>query len=138
MRALIALLLVASCATAPALTPAERVAGCWIDRVGDNDAVTMRWLPGAAGALNGDLLRYSSAGAGGRESYVLRQTAEAWALCETTEGSGGACWNVAEGQTGSLEGGRAFIDAHGERLRIAILDGGGERVLFQGRRDGCD
>jgi len=138
MRALIALLLVAACATSPPPPPSQRVHGCWIDRVGDNDAVTMRWLPNAAGEFNGDLLRYSSAGAGGRETYVLRQTAEAWNLCETTEGSAGACWPVAEGASGSLEGGRAFIDAHGERLRIAILDGGGERVLFQGRRDGCD
>lgn len=138
MRALFALVLMASCATSPPATPYERVAGCWIDRVGDNDAVTMRWLPGAGGELNGDLLRYTSAGAGGREMYVLRQTAIAWTLCETTEGAAGTCWNVAQGESGSLEGGRAFIDAHGDRLRIAILDGGSERVLFQGRRDGCD
>ena len=138
MRALVALVALASCATTPPLAPDERVAGCWIARGDGGDAVTMRWLPGAAGEVNGDLLRYTSAGAGGRESYVLRQTAIAWTLCETTEGGAGACWAVAQAESGSLEGGRAFSDAHGERLRIAILDGGGERVLFQGRRDGCD
>jgi len=138
MRVLVALVLLASCATAPPTTPSERVAGCWIARGEGGDAVTMRWLPGPAGTLNGDLLRYTSAGASGREAYVLREGAGAWTLCETTEGSAGACWTVAQSESGSLEGGRAFIDAHGDRLRIAILDGGGERVLFQGNRDGCD
>jgi hypothetical protein len=45
---------------------------------------------------------------------------------------------VATGNSGSLEGGRAFIDIHRDRLRIAILDGRVERVIFQGARDGCD
>jgi hypothetical protein len=45
---------------------------------------------------------------------------------------------VARGEGGSLEGGRAFIDTHGERLRIAVVGDGPERVIFQGRRDGCD
>jgi hypothetical protein len=47
------------------------------------------------------------------------------------------CWRVAEGDGGSLEGGRAFIDAHGDRLRITVLGDGPEHLIFYGRRQGC-
>ncbi|MEZ6023847.1 MAG: hypothetical protein R3C16_10655 [Hyphomonadaceae bacterium] len=46
---------------------------------------------------------------------------------------------MAQGRSGSLQGGRAFIDASGERLRIAVVsEAGAERIIFNGRRDGCD
>jgi hypothetical protein len=45
---------------------------------------------------------------------------------------------VAQGESGSLEGGRAFIDAFSDRLRISVVGDGDERTIFQGRRDGCD
>lgn len=142
MRSLFAAFFVAACATAPnSGTPSERVAGCWIDRNADRTTITMRWLPDAEhpGALRGDLLRYGPTGAVGRgETLRLEQRGEGWSLCEVSDDAG-ACWQVAEGEGGSLEGGRAFIDAHGDRMRIAVVDpSGGERVIYHGSRDGCD
>jgi hypothetical protein len=60
-------------------------------------------------------------------------------VCELdAEGAATKCWIVARGAGGSLEGGRVFIDTHGERLRITVAGDGPERVIFQGNRDGCD
>lgn len=137
MRAVFALLFLAACATASG-SPAERVAGCWISR-GEQGATTMRWLPDASrpGALQGDKLAYESAGAQQAERYRLEPRGEGWALCQIETG-GERCWQVAQGDEGSLEGGRAFIDAHREGLRISIVGDGAERTIFEGARDGCD
>jgi hypothetical protein len=139
MRALLALLLTAACATTAGTAPAERVAGCWIQRDGSGGATTMRWLPDASrsGALRGDKLVYAGGGATQNEQYRLEPHGETWTLCQI-ETAGERCWQVAEGQEGSLEGGRAFIDAHREDLRITIVGDGADRVVFQGARDGCD
>lgn len=136
MRAIAALLLLASCATAQATAP-ERLQGCWIERSDVGGAVTMRWLPDASGELRGDLLRYGTSGVSARERYVLRPRDSGYAVCQIAAAE--QCWVVAQGESGSLEGGRAFIDSYGgERLRISVIDAGGQRVVFQGRRDGCD
>lgn len=125
----------AACATTDVTPPNERVAGCWINR--DAGAVTMRWLPDRAGGgvLVGSKITY---GIGGnrQERYTLAQGGEGWTLCQTAPEN--ACWPVAQGESGPLEGGRAFIDAHGDNLRISVLAAHGERTIFQGRRDGCD
>jgi hypothetical protein len=141
MRALIAAAVLAGCATpCPAPTPAERVAGCWINR--DAGAVTMRWLPDRAhpNVLVGAKTSYGIAGANNNAHYTLAQTEAGWNFCELRPAGAGEaqCWRVAEGQEGPLDGGRAFIDAHGDGLRISVLGAGEERLIFQGRRDGCD
>lgn len=139
MRALIAALLVTACATAaPEGSPAQRVAGCWIDRT-VGGAVTMRWLPDPqrAGALRGSRTTYGASGTNRNEEYRLEQRGEAWTMCQV-EAAGEQCWQVAEGQGGSLEGGRAFLDTYGDRIRISVVDAGGERVIYHGNRDGCD
>lgn len=138
MKALAALVFLAACATAAA--PASpRVAGCWIARDGTGAATTMRWLPDRErpGILRGDKLIYATSGATSNETYRLEPRGEGWALCEATSG-GERCWLVAEGEGGSLEGGRAFIDAHTDRLRISVIGDGPDRIIFQGDRDGCD
>jgi hypothetical protein len=140
MRALLALLLTAACATTAGTVPAERVAGCWIQRDGSGGATTMRWLADASspGALRGEKAVMSGdGGAGAHEVYRLEPNGDAWTLCQI-EAAGERCWQVAEGAEGSLEGGRAFIDAHREDLRITIVGDGADRVVFQGARDGCD
>jgi hypothetical protein len=136
MRAVLAALLVASCATLP--PPSTRLAGCWIDRNDDGTATTMRWMPDESrpGVFNGALLNYTATGAGEAERYTLQPRGRAWDLCRagTTQ-----CWEVAQSSSGSLEGGRAFIDAHGDRLRVSVLDfRTEERIIFSGARDGCD
>lgn len=141
MRALVAAVLVASCATAALPPPNERLAGCWIDRKADNTAITMRWLPPSpeATVLRGERLIYGSAGATtDRSSYELAPEGEGWNFCVVTDPTAPRCYRVAEGESGSLEGGRAFIDQHRERLRISIIADGVERIVFQGDRDGCD
>lgn len=138
MRAFIVLLMLSGCATVFSAPPSERVAGCWIERTG-GAATTMRWFasPSQAGALNGQLLRYAVDGAEPEaRAFTLAQAEEGWRLCRV--GDGEICWPVAEGRGGSLEGGRAFIDRFGERLRISVLDGAGEWEIFDGGRDGCD
>jgi hypothetical protein len=140
MRALLALVVLASCASAgDGRTPADRVAGCWINR--DVGVTTMRWLPDRTheGVLIGSKLVYGQTGTNRATRYSLSQGDAAWGLCELdASGASRACWQVAQGQGGSLEGGRAFIDASGEALRIAVIGAGPEQVIFQGRRDGCD
>ncbi len=136
MRAIAALLLLSACATTQA-APGERLRGCWIERSNVGGAVTMRWLPDANGELRGDLLRYSTSGASGRERYALRLREGGYVLCQL--GPTETCWAVAQGEGGSLEGGRAFIDSYGgDRVRISVIDERGQRVIFQGDRDGCD
>jgi len=139
MRALFALLLTAACATTLAGEPGERVAGCWIARDASGGATTMRWLPDQQrpGALRGDKLVYAAGGATQNETYRLEPNAAGWTLCQI-EAAGERCWQVAHGDEGSLEGGRAFIDEHEERLRITVVGDGQDRVIFQGARDGCD
>lgn len=132
--------LLAACATVGATAPPpERVAGCWIDR--DNaGATTMRWLPdrGRPGVLAGAKLVYRPTGAPIASRYALEQSEEGWSMCQLEGGVATRCWQVAEGQGGSLEGGRVFIDAYGDRLRITVIGDGPDRVIFNGRRDGCD
>jgi hypothetical protein len=139
MRAVLASLLVAACATAASdRTPPERVAGCWINR--DAGVVSMRGLLDREHEfmLIGSRVNYSLMGTAMSQRYSLQASEAGWSLCEIESGAATRCWVVAQGDGGSLEGGRAFIDAHGDRLRIAILGDGPERVIFYGQRDGCD
>jgi len=135
MRSIVlAAALVAGCAT---VDPSpESVIGCWVQRGPRDAAVTMRWLPDtrSPGSLRGD---YLSSPNGERRLYSLTpDDAGRWTFCHTGEIQN--CWRVARGSGGSLEGGRAFIDLYREGLRIAIIDGQTERIIFQGTRDGCD
>lgn len=138
MRALPALLLAAACATVAPSSPGGRVAGCWIARDEAGGAAIMRWLPDTTrpGALRGEK-SVTSGGASAHELYRLEASGDVWSLCQI-EAAGERCWRVAEDEEGSLEGGRAFIDAHHEALRISIVGDGADRVVFDGARDGCD
>ena len=135
MKALIACLALAGCVTdASPRAPPDRVAGCWANRsVG---AVLMRWTPDSdhAGAMVGarTVLGISDQRS---EAFTLEPEGDGWKICRQGEAS--QCWAVAQGDGGSLEGGRAFIDATGDSLRIAVVGDGPERVIFQGRRDRC-
>jgi hypothetical protein len=115
------------------------LAGCWINR--EAAAMTMRWLPDRerAGVLLGSRVVYGQAGVARSTRYALEPSEAGWSLCELdSAGAATRCWQVAQGQGGSLEGGRAFIDAHGDRLRITIIGDGPEQTIFYGQRDGCD
>ena len=140
MRAAVACLVLVACATGSGSTrsPAEQVAGCWINR--DAGAVTMRWLPdrNRPGVLAGSRIVYGQTGVASSRRYSLEPSETGWSLCELAAGAATRCWQVAQGEGGSLEGGRVFIDAHGDRLHIAVIGDGPEQVIFQGRRDGCD
>lgn len=141
MRAAAAsLLFVAACATtASDRPPAEQLRGCWINR--DVGVTTMRWLPDSArpDVLAGVRHVYRQTGAPQVTRYTLEPSEEGASVCELDAARAATkCWIVARGAGGSLEGGRVFIDTHGERLRIAVVGDGPERVIFLGRRDGCD
>lgn len=139
MRALFAALLcLGACATSPAL-PADRLAGCWINR-GETSTRTMRWLPDAErpGVLKGDMLIYPSGGGDPQSShFTLEPRDSGWVFCSYETGQP-RCRDVAHGDRGSLEGGRVFIDRYGESLRIAVIGAGPEQIIFRGQRDGCD
>ena len=142
MRFAAALLLLAACATAPPPLPPppERLAGCWIDRREDGAVVTMRWLPerGRPNVLEGQWLEYRRDSADQRRArYTLETRTDHYVMCSHWQEQP-ICWKVAEGQGGSLEGGRVFIDAGEETLRVSVLSDGLEDVVFEGQRDGCD
>lgn len=138
--AVAACLFVAACATtATPKPPAERVAGCWINR--DVGATTMRWLPDRErpGVMAGSRIIYGQTGVTRSTRYTLEPSEAGSSLCELgADGAATRCWAVAEGEGGSLEGGRAFIDAHADRMRIMIIGDGPDQIIFRGRRDGCD
>src|SRR6185295_19540754 len=71
MRALIACVLLAACATGSTLSPAQRLAGCWINR--DAGAARMRWSesPDSEGAFLGSKTSFGIAGANTTERYSL-------------------------------------------------------------------
>ena len=137
MRALIACVLLAACATGSNMTPPQRLAGCWINR--DAGAARMRWSQAAnsEGAYVGSKTSFGIAGANTTERYSLESADGSWRLCRLDGADGSHCWSVAQGEGGSLTGGRAFIDAGGDNLRIAVIGEGPERVIFQGRREAC-
>jgi len=140
MRAIALCCALAACASfEPSAAPPERVAGCWINR--EVVATTMRWRrhPERSGVVTGAKLVYGAAGVRSSARYTLEPSETGWSLCELdTSGAASQCWDVAQGLGGSLEGGRAFIDANGDQLRISVLGDGPERIIFHGRRDGCD
>lgn len=140
MRVIAALLLLGACATAaPPPAPPARVAGCWIDRESEL-TVTMRWLPerNRPGVLEGNLLEYHRNMTPSRTArYTLEPRESHHVMCSHWQAEP-ICWKVAEGDEGSLEGGRVFIDAGEERLRISVMSDGVEDVIFEGQRDGCD
>ena len=141
MRSIAILLLAAACATAPtpASTP-ERLAGCWIGRSDEGIVTTMRWLPDRArsGVMEGQLLEYRGGGAENSNArYTLEPRDDYHVMCSHWQEEP-LCWRVAEGAGGSLDGGRVFVDASEESLRISVLSDGVEELIFDGRRDGCD
>lgn len=136
MRALIACLVLAGCVAAgDSRPPPDRVAGCWANR--DTGAVLMRWVsdPSNPAALIG--VR-TTLGINDQRSerFALAPEGDGWKLCRQADTP--QCWAVAQGDGGSLEGGRAFIDSGGDDLRIAVVGDGPERVIFQGRRTRCN
>jgi len=89
--------------------------------------------------LSGSRIDYSQVGGPRSTRYTLEPSDAGHSLCELdSAGAATRCWQVAEGEGGSLEGGRVFIDSHADRLRITIIGDGADRVIFHGRRDGCD
>jgi hypothetical protein len=130
MRILLAALLLSACATA---IPSQRVNGCWVSQEEGAAPATLRFTPdrNRPGILHGALIRN-----GVRENYDLRQYVTGWSFCQM-EAGGDHCWQVAEAESGSLEGGRAFIDSEANHLRISIIGQEGERVIFQGERGDC-
>jgi hypothetical protein len=139
MRAVVSCLLLAACVTAGVQPPPpERVTGCWISR--EALMATMRWAPdpSRAGVMAGSRVQYGATSPT-RTRYSMEQSAAGWSFCEIdSSGAASRCWLVAEGEGGSLEGGRVFIDAHGDRLNITVIGDGPEQVIFRGRRDGCE
>jgi hypothetical protein len=138
MRALIACLFAAACATA-SIAPPARLVGCWANR--DVGFVSMRWSSDAdrPGAMRGTRLDYRQVGGPIRTRFALDPSGDGYSLCELDPQGAAAlrCWQVAQGDGGSLEGGRAFLDLHADRLRITIVGDGPERVIFYGRRERC-
>ncbi|MBK8544553.1 MAG: hypothetical protein IPL62_13980 [Caulobacteraceae bacterium] len=139
-RAVASLLFVTACATGASETPPDQqLRGCWINR--DVGATTMRWLPDRSrpDVLAGARLVYRQSGPPVSTRYTLEPSDEGHSMCELgADGAATECWRVARGEGGTLDGGRVFIDAHGERLRIAVVGDGPEQLIFQGNRDGCD
>jgi hypothetical protein len=130
---MIGALVLAACATGSSLTPAQRLAGCWINR--DAGAARMFWSESADGGLVGTKTTFGIAGANMTERYTLAPADEGWRLCRVDAEA--KCWAVAQGDGGSLTGGRVFIDGGSDYIRVAVIGDGPERVIFQGRHEAC-
>ena len=142
MRALIACVglsavVLSACATGSSLAPPERLVGCWINR--DAGAARMRWVqaPDNRAPYQGAKTTFGIAGANPTEHFTLEDPDSGWRLCRVDAGEANHCWAVAQGEGGSLTGGRAFIDRSGDNLRIAVIGDGPERLIFQGNRETC-
>lgn len=136
MRAALFALLLTACASAPEAAGGFGITGCWASR--DETLVeTLNWRE-SAGGLEGELIVFAQGDAhAARNQLTLARNAEGWRLCEPTA-EGAPCWQVAHENTGSLEGGRAFIDRFGDRLRIGVVGADGvERKVFEGEREAC-
>jgi hypothetical protein len=137
MRAALFAFVLAACATAPpSADNFARLSGCWGDRDGPQNA-RMIWRENA-GNFEG-VLDTSVTGAAllDQTRFTLSQGEMGWRLCEASE-EGAPCWQVAHESTGSLAGGRAFIDRFGDRLRIGVIaPDGAERKIFEGEREVC-
>lgn len=139
MRAAFIAIFLAACATTPPTIEslARDVAGCWINRA-SGQVSRMNWQADTSGGLAGELVEYAEGAAvSTRTRYTLSPAQNGWRLCDV-DVAGQPCWQVAQGNTGSLEGGRAFIDRFGDRLRIGVVAAdGAERNIFEGLRAGC-
>jgi hypothetical protein len=91
MRALIACILLAACATGSELNPAQRLAGCWINRAAG--AVRMRWSenPNSEGLFLGSKTSFGIAGANSTERYALENADGGWRLCRLALVTRGHC-----------------------------------------------
>ncbi|MDX2276987.1 MAG: hypothetical protein NW206_16170 [Hyphomonadaceae bacterium] len=136
MRPVLLAITLSACASVPQTAENFRLAGCWANR-SQPQIQSMVWRENA-GALEGELVAFAEGEpASVRNAFTLTQTADGWRLCEPTA-EGQPCWLVAHGSTGSLEGGRAFIDRFSDRLRIGVVAAdGGERKIFEGVREDC-
>lgn len=137
MRAFfLGLLLLSACATAPQNAESFRIAGCWANREQPR-VETMAWRT-MGDTLEGELIAFEQGDpVAQRNRFTLARAPLGWQLCEATV-EGAPCWLVAYESAGSLEGGRAFIDQAGDRLRIGvIMADGGERKIFEGEREAC-
>jgi hypothetical protein len=138
MRAALFALALAACATSPpSAENFARLNGCWGHST-SNQTERMTWRENA-GAFEG-ALETATGGTSGvvrQSSFTLSQSEAGWRLCEASA-EGAPCWLVAHESTGSLEGGRAFIDRFGDRLRIGVIAAdGAERKIFEGERQAC-
>jgi hypothetical protein len=130
-----------SCASAVAPAPFDdNVRGCWIERRGA-EALTMRWLRGAAGAWNGEMLAYASGVGPERQRFALKPEGRAgWTICPLDEAlpHGPPCMPAFFGAV--AEEGAEWMELHADprRLRFLYRTGGDTLVLFDGQRDGCD
>jgi hypothetical protein len=138
MRAAFFALALTACATSPpSAENFARLNGCW-GHNGDSQSERMTWRENA-GAFEGalEVAIGGTSGAVRQSSFTLAPNEGGWRLCETSA-QGAPCWQVAHENTGSLEGGRAFIDKFGDRLRIGVIAAdGAERKIFEGERQAC-
>jgi hypothetical protein len=137
MRAVVFAVSLAACATAPISADNFGLIGCWAHRA-DARTEAMNWRADAAGGLQGELISFAPGEASApRNHFTLAQIQDGWRLCETSAADQ-PCWQVAHERTGSLAGGRAFIDRFDDRLRIGVVDAdGAERKIFEGERQAC-
>lgn len=135
MRMTFACLALAACAIAPAPTPAARLVGCWVAQ--RPITLVMDWAPDPAQPEVMIGVR-SDPARGESTRFSLAPSDQGPVFCELGPSDANQrCWGVAEGEGGSLEGGRAFIDRHGERLTIEILGASPSLIVFQGHSRRC-
>jgi hypothetical protein len=128
-----AALLVAACATsAPDANPAQRVAGCWVSGDGFEHQL---WSADVAnpGRMIGQIVRPSSGIPPGGLS--IESDGNGWRLCEPLMDEQTRCTPILDAPSAQDHASVLQVDG---ALRIAVSEGGAERLVFEGSRSNCD
>lgn len=135
------LLLVGGCATGPAIAPRpEALEGCWIERLGRDEARTMRWFADGA-SWSGEASVFRN-GAGRSLDLRLERSGDGWRICGEAYGRTiqASCAPAYFGPAPApLRGAWSEITVSAERLKM-VARGFNEapRVIIDAVRDGCD
>lgn len=131
----------AACASLPmADSDKDSLAGCWIERAGE-ETRTMRWLAIGAGEWMGEAVSYSDEVPPQAVELRLEKAGGALRLCRAFDGLSleNTCTPAFFGRPpGPVAGDRTEIFAAKDRLVMIGRSGARATTIFDGARDGCD
>ena len=140
-RLLVPVLIAACASTPPPATGPEALHGCWIERLANGGANTMRWFPNGE-AWRGEAIFYRSAEANRSSDLTLERAGGGWRICTVWRGRPieSSCAPASFGPPPLAPNEPwAEVYATGERLKMVARGSGARaRTIIDAARDGCD